>query len=144
MRSRVEHVFAAQKCPLRLVVRTIGMVRARVKIGLANLAYNFTRLAWLNGQAVPARCPNPNVGEAITAKSKTNRFCSRPDIAANNPIRPSPPAKNGVIRGVLSLGGRHVREPVKFRRGQNPVGGSDVGRELVVRRGLPTPSIPNL
>jgi transposase, IS5 family len=48
------HVFAARKCRLRLVVRTIGMVRARVKIGLANLAYNFTRLAWLNEQAVPA------------------------------------------------------------------------------------------
>src|SRR5919204_412657 len=48
VRSRVEHVFAAQKCRLGLVVRTIGMARARVKIGLANLAYNFTRLAWLN------------------------------------------------------------------------------------------------
>jgi hypothetical protein len=54
VRSRVEHVFAAQKCRLGLVVRTVGMVRARVKIGLANLAYNFTRLAWLNGRAVPA------------------------------------------------------------------------------------------
>jgi len=53
-RSRVEHVFAAQKCRLGLVVRTIGMVRARVKIGLANLAYNFTRLAWLKGRAAPA------------------------------------------------------------------------------------------
>ena len=54
VRSRVEHVFAAQKCRLGLVVRTVGMVRARVKIGLANLAYNFTRLAWLNGRAAPA------------------------------------------------------------------------------------------
>lgn len=54
VRSRVEHVFAAQKCRLGLVVRTVGMVRARVKIGLANLAYNFHRLAWLNAQAAPA------------------------------------------------------------------------------------------
>ena len=54
VRSRVEHVFAAQKCRLRLIVRTVGMVRARAKIGLANLAYNFTRLAWLNGRTVPA------------------------------------------------------------------------------------------
>jgi transposase, IS5 family len=54
VRSRVEHVFAAQKCRLGLVIRTVGMVRARVKIGLANLAYNFTRLAWLNGRIVPA------------------------------------------------------------------------------------------
>jgi transposase, IS5 family len=54
VRSRVEHVFAAQKCRLGLVVRTVGIVRARVKIGLANLAYNFTRLAWLNGRTAPA------------------------------------------------------------------------------------------
>ena len=54
VRSRVEHVFAAQKCRFGLIVRTIGMARARVKIGLANLAYNFTRLAWLNEQTAPA------------------------------------------------------------------------------------------
>ena len=54
VRSRVEHVFAAQKCRLGLIVRTIGMARARVKIGMANLAYNFTRLSWLNGRTVPA------------------------------------------------------------------------------------------
>ena len=52
--ARVEHVFAAQKCRIGLVVRTVGLVRARVKIGLANLAYNFTRLAWLNGRTAPA------------------------------------------------------------------------------------------
>src|SRR5271169_3951648 len=50
VRSRVEHVFAAQKCRLGLIVRTIGLVRARAKIGLANLAYNFTHLAWLDRQ----------------------------------------------------------------------------------------------
>jgi IS5 family transposase len=54
VRSLIEHVFAAQKCRLGLVVRTVGIVRARIKIGLANLAYNFTRLAWLNGRAAPA------------------------------------------------------------------------------------------
>jgi transposase, IS5 family len=48
VRSRVEHVFAAQKCRLGRIVRTIGMARARVTIGLANLAYNFTRPVWLN------------------------------------------------------------------------------------------------
>jgi transposase, IS5 family len=54
VRSRVEHVFAAQKCRLGLVVRTVGMTRARVKIGLANLAYNFSRLAWLQARTAPA------------------------------------------------------------------------------------------
>ena len=30
-----------------LVVRTIGIARARVKIGLANLTYNMGRMVWL-------------------------------------------------------------------------------------------------
>jgi transposase, IS5 family len=54
VRSRVEHVFTAQKCRLGLIVRTIGIARARVKIGMANLAYNFTRLGRLNGRTAPA------------------------------------------------------------------------------------------
>lgn len=47
IRSRVEHVFARQKGPMALVIRTIGLARARVKIGLANLAYNMRRMVWL-------------------------------------------------------------------------------------------------
>jgi IS5 family transposase len=54
VRSRVEHLFAAQKSRLGLVIRTAGMLRARVKIGLANLANNFVRLAWLRGRTAPA------------------------------------------------------------------------------------------
>ena len=48
VRSSVEHVFAYQKGPLGLLIRTIGMARARVKIGLANLAYNMRRYVWLS------------------------------------------------------------------------------------------------
>jgi len=33
-----------------LVVRTIGLARARVKIGLANIAYNMRRLVWLHSK----------------------------------------------------------------------------------------------
>ena len=54
VRARVEHVFAAQKCRLGLIVRTVGMVRAKAKIGIANLVYNFTHLAWLKGRTAPA------------------------------------------------------------------------------------------
>ncbi len=50
VRSAVEHVFARQKGPMGLVVRTICIARARVKIGLANLAYNMKRLVWLSGR----------------------------------------------------------------------------------------------
>jgi IS5 family transposase len=34
VRAAVEHVFARQKGPMGLVVRTIGLARAAVKIGL--------------------------------------------------------------------------------------------------------------
>jgi IS5 family transposase len=47
VRAAVEHVFAQQKGPMGLVVRTIGLARARVKIGLANLVYNMKRAIWL-------------------------------------------------------------------------------------------------
>lgn len=44
VRARVEHVFARQKDQMGLFVRTIGIVRAEAKIGLANLVYNIDRL----------------------------------------------------------------------------------------------------
>jgi hypothetical protein len=34
----------------KLFVRTIGISRARVKIGLANIAYNMLRYVWLTGK----------------------------------------------------------------------------------------------
>ena len=33
-----------------LIVRTIGIARARVKIGLANIAYNMTRAVWFTAR----------------------------------------------------------------------------------------------
>jgi len=48
VRAAVEHVFAYQKGPMALRIRTIGLVRAQVKIGLANLAYNMRRYIWLS------------------------------------------------------------------------------------------------
>jgi IS5 family transposase len=52
--AAVEHVFAAQKRRLGLIIRTVGIARAKAKIGLANLAYNITRFAWLEARALPA------------------------------------------------------------------------------------------
>lgn len=46
VRAAVEHVFAHQKGPMALCVRTIGLARARAKIGLANLTYNIRRLVF--------------------------------------------------------------------------------------------------
>ena len=50
VRAAVEHVFARQKGPMALVVRTIGLARATVKIGLANIVYNMRRAVWLTSQ----------------------------------------------------------------------------------------------
>jgi IS5 family transposase len=47
IRSRVEHVFAEQKDRMDLFIRTIGIARATMKIGLANLVYNIKRLLFL-------------------------------------------------------------------------------------------------
>jgi len=47
IRSAIEHVFAEQKTRMGLFVRTIGLARATVKIGMVNMAYNMKRLVWL-------------------------------------------------------------------------------------------------
>lgn len=47
VRSRVEHVFGAQVQMGGHWVRTIGLLRAKVKIGMMNLVYNMMRLVQL-------------------------------------------------------------------------------------------------
>jgi IS5 family transposase len=50
IRSRVEHVFGVQaKRAGGLIVRAIGLVRVKVKVGLRNLAYNLDRYCVLAG-----------------------------------------------------------------------------------------------
>jgi len=46
-RARVEHIFGAQSAMGGHVVRTIGIARAKVKIGMMNLVYNMKRLGQL-------------------------------------------------------------------------------------------------
>ena len=49
IRVRIEHVFGAQQNSVGgRMVRTIGIMRARAKIGLQNLAYNMRRLVTLD------------------------------------------------------------------------------------------------
>ena len=54
VRSSVEHVFARQKDKMKLFIRTIGMSRAKVKIGMANIAYNMLRYVWHQGRTASA------------------------------------------------------------------------------------------
>ena len=52
VRARVEHVFAAFVTAMGgKLVRTIGIARARTKIGMMNLAYNMRRYVWLEQSA---------------------------------------------------------------------------------------------
>jgi hypothetical protein len=46
-RSRVEHIFGAQAHMGSHFTRTIGLLRAEVKIGMMNLTYNMLRLGQL-------------------------------------------------------------------------------------------------
>lgn len=52
VRATVEHVFAVQKDKMGLFIRTIGIQRANVKIGLANIVYNMKRLVFWENRAV--------------------------------------------------------------------------------------------
>jgi len=49
IRARVEHVFAAMHNFGGKTIRTIGMARAEIQIGLLNLTYNLTRYTYLMG-----------------------------------------------------------------------------------------------
>src|SRR3954454_6466065 len=53
--ARVEHVFGHQHTSMGgTIVRTIGLVRAKAKIGLMNLVSNISRFAFLERTATPA------------------------------------------------------------------------------------------
>lgn len=47
VRSCVAHVFAGQKARIGLVIRTIGIARVTLRIGVASVAYNIKRLMFL-------------------------------------------------------------------------------------------------
>ena len=47
-------VFARQKDKMKLFIRTIGIGRAEVKIGMANIAYNMLRYVFHEGRRATA------------------------------------------------------------------------------------------
>ena len=51
VRAGIEHVFGEQKSHMGMFIRTVGLARARVKIGLANLTYTVKRLVFWERQA---------------------------------------------------------------------------------------------
>jgi transposase, IS5 family len=54
VRVGVEHVVAVQKTRLKLVIRSVGQIRAAARLGLANLVTNLLRLTWLETRAASA------------------------------------------------------------------------------------------
>ncbi|MDR1268185.1 MAG: hypothetical protein LBK82_01550, partial [Planctomycetaceae bacterium] len=47
-RSRIEHIFGAQKMRMgNEILRTIGIIRAKFQIGMRNLVYTMSRLVSL-------------------------------------------------------------------------------------------------
>ena len=56
-RSRVEHVFGAIRHMKGDIVRCVGIARARIRIGLVNLAYNMLRLCQLTSLTPGVLCP---------------------------------------------------------------------------------------
>ncbi len=66
-RVRVEHVFGAQAQMGGHLVRTIGMARARVKIGIMNLVYNMRRYVLLCRGAIQASCGLDGRGASAAA-----------------------------------------------------------------------------
>ncbi len=55
VRARVEHVFGFQESAMGgKLVRTIGIARARTKIGMMNLVYNMRRFVWLTRNGIRA------------------------------------------------------------------------------------------
>src|SRR6201981_3334987 len=90
IRSYVEHVFAEQKDRMNLFVRTIGIARAKVKIGMANLVYNFKRLIFLQRRVATCRVAGgagaPAPSRPQIDRPQASRPRSMPKISANNAL----------------------------------------------------------
>lgn len=107
IRSRVEHVFAEQRDRMALFVRTIGIARATVKIGTANLVYNFKRLLFLRraAAALPemiafraSSFARMHQYDADIALIEASKFCS----SKYDSVRPHPPTLIGQQLGTAA------------------------------------------
>ena len=80
IRSRVEHVFADQKSQTWLLVRTVGITRATMRIGLANIIYNMRHFLFLERISAAASQSKANVQRSAkdaVLKSDTRTITQR-------------------------------------------------------------------
>ena len=103
VRSGVEHVFAVQKDKMDLFIRTVGIARARLKIGMANLVYSKRCFDITFSGARVAAIVGANEG------SDTCRFQSVSTCRREWPLR-------GELRFSLARGGGEVGAPERRRR----------------------------
>ena len=71
----------------RLVVCTIGMARARIKIDMVNLAYTFQRFAWLEGRKASACRINRRLQSPLPLKSAVQTPKGRGSPSTCGPTR---------------------------------------------------------
>ncbi len=77
VRSAIEHPFAGMKARMGLFVRTIGIDRARARIGMARIAVNMKRLLFRERKSAVA-WPGPGETRSRTTTQAKGRPASRP------------------------------------------------------------------
>lgn len=122
IRAHVEHVFAVQKEQMNLFVRTIGLKRAKVKIGLANITCNIKRLIFFEKRKEQDNCVHIL---RIDPLSSLFLFRERQKIHSSPPFYEKIPkinleAKKLGFLEVLSLSGRKERQSSLFAKTSNP------------------------
>ena len=106
IRSAVEHVCAGQKHRMGLFIRTIGIARARIKIGIANLAYNFQLDS--AREASCARMTRPCPRNRPASQQTPHQPFEQPHAPAPIPRRNAFMCQNGQFFEVSSWPGSHV------------------------------------
>lgn len=94
----VEHVFADQKHRMGVKVRTIGLARAKTKIGIANIAYNTPlRLSPPTGRS--ARMTRAPTQPQLRSERRQHQAVTG-QHAPPNPSRRNQPRKSAVLGDV--------------------------------------------
>ena len=103
VRARVEHVFAEQKDRMHLFIRTIGIDRATIKIGLTNLVYNIKRLIFLRRAGLAySSPPGQPLAQAPIGKGELSPITSTTSNRSSTLIEASNFAWNRFARGAFS------------------------------------------
>ena len=93
VRVAVEHVFPAQKCGLGLVIRSIGLARAKTRLGLAN--WSPTWAAWSGSRPAPHRPEAPGFRPTRDPRrAPTSAFHQQPSAAILQSHAPSKPVES--------------------------------------------------